>query len=79
MIAVLLPIRTVWTLQLPTRQVVMVILLFSLGFMSCIAGIIRTYFMYKVTTSYDQTWNSYPVWITSAVELYIGMVGSLSL
>jgi hypothetical protein len=33
--------------------------------------------MYRVTTSYDQTWNSYPVWITSAVELYIGMVGSL--
>jgi hypothetical protein len=75
MIAVLLPIRTVWTLQLPARQLIIVILLFSLGFMSCIAGIIRTYYMYKVTTSYDQTWDSYPVWITSATELYIGMVG----
>jgi Fungal rhodopsin domain len=77
LIAVLLPIRTVWTLQLPTRQVVIVVLLFSLGFMSCIAGIIRTYFMYRVTKLYDQTWNSYPVWITSAVELYIGMVSSI--
>ncbi|KAN0104447.1 hypothetical protein V8E51_010192 [Hyaloscypha variabilis] len=74
LIAVLLPIRTVWTLQLPARQVAIVVLLFSLGFVSCIAGIIRTYFMYRVTSEYDQTWNSYPVWITSAVELYIGMI-----
>jgi len=74
LIAVLLPIRTVWTLQLPARQVAIVLLLFSLGFVSCIAGIIRTYFMYRVTKEFDQTWNSYPVWITSAVELYIGMV-----
>jgi len=74
LIAVLLPIRTVWTLQLPPRQVAIVVLLFSLGFVSCIAGIIRTYFMYRVTKEFDQTWNSYPVWITSAVELYIGMV-----
>ncbi|CZT49072.1 related to L-fucose permease [Rhynchosporium secalis] len=71
---VLLPIRTVWTLQLPKRQVSAVILLFGLGLISCAAGIVRTYYMYQVTTGWDQTWRSYPVWITSGLELYIGII-----
>ncbi|KAH7314208.1 integral membrane protein [Rhexocercosporidium sp. MPI-PUGE-AT-0058] len=71
---VLLPIRTVWTLQLPTRQMVVVIMLFGFGFISCIAGVVRTYYMYEVTTGWDQTWRSYPVWITSSLELYIGII-----
>ncbi|KAG4435661.1 hypothetical protein IFR05_008856 [Cadophora sp. M221] len=71
---VLLPIRTVWTLQLPTRQMVIVIVLFGFGFISCIAGIVRTYYMYEVTTGWDQTWRSYPVWVTSSLELYIGII-----
>jgi hypothetical protein len=71
---VLLPIRTVWTLQVPFRQIVFVILLFGLGFSSCLAGVIRTYYTYKVTKVWDMTWNSYPVWVTSACELYIGVV-----
>jgi hypothetical protein len=32
--------------------------------------------MYQVTKSHDQTWNSYPVWITSAVELCVGMISA---
>ncbi|KAH7391517.1 integral membrane protein [Cadophora sp. MPI-SDFR-AT-0126] len=71
---VLLPIRTVITLQLPRRQMIVVILLFGFGFISCIAGVVRTYYMYEVTTGWDQTWRSYPVWVTSALELYIGII-----
>ncbi|KAG4413515.1 hypothetical protein IFR04_013343 [Cadophora malorum] len=71
---VLLPIRTVWTLQLPRRQMIVVMVLFGFGFISCIAGVIRTYYMYEVTTGWDQTWRSYPVWVTSALELYIGII-----
>ncbi|KAL2061629.1 hypothetical protein VTL71DRAFT_7006 [Oculimacula yallundae] len=71
---VLLPIRTVWTLQLPKRQMYVVITLFGFGFISCAAGIVRTYYMYEVTTGWDQTWRSYPVWITSSLELYIGII-----
>jgi hypothetical protein len=71
---VLLPIRTIWLLQMPTRQALIIIMLFSFGFVSCGAGILRTYYMYKVTQTWDQTWHSYPVWITSAIELYIGVV-----
>lgn len=71
---VLLPIRTVWTLQVPFQQIVVVVLLFGLGFTSCLAGVVRTYFMYEVTQVWDMTWASYPVWVSSSCELYIGVV-----
>ncbi|KAI9054691.1 hypothetical protein LZ554_001843 [Drepanopeziza brunnea f. sp. 'monogermtubi'] len=73
-LTVLLPIRTVSTLQLPQRQMIIVIVLFGIGFISCIAGIIRTYYMWEVTTGWDQTWRSYPVWKTSAIELYLAIL-----
>lgn len=73
-IVVLLPIHTVWSLQLPRREALAVILLFAFGFIGCGAGIARTYFMYMVTQTWDQTWASYPVWMTSAIELYLGVV-----
>ncbi|KUJ10243.1 uncharacterized protein LY89DRAFT_689534 [Mollisia scopiformis] len=73
-LAVVLPIRTVWCLQLPLKQTLLIILLFAFGFISCGAGIARTYFMWVVTQTWDKTWASYPVWITAAMELYIGMI-----
>jgi len=48
--------------------------LFTLGFLSCFAGIIRTYYMWRVTQEWDQVWHSYPVWVSAAVELYIGII-----
>lgn len=74
---VLIPVRTVINLDLPPRQKVLVTCLFGLGFLSAAAGVARTYYTYMVTKTYDQTWASYPVWLTSALELYIGMVSSL--
>jgi uncharacterized membrane protein YidH (DUF202 family) len=71
---VLLPIRLVSSLQLPKREAVVVSLLFGFGFLSCFAGTCRTYFMWKVTTSDDMVWESYPVWISAAIELYVGVV-----
>ncbi|CAD6447475.1 f5a65b85-6825-44c0-8c95-cc2709ff95ec [Sclerotinia trifoliorum] len=73
-LVVLLPIRTVYSTNLPRRQSLIVSFLFTLGFLSCFAGIIRTYYMYKVTKVWDQVWASYPVWVTAAVELYIGII-----
>jgi hypothetical protein len=73
-----LPIRTVWSLQLRSKQAVPVVFLFAFGFISCCCGIVRTYYTYKVSVSYDAVWDSYPVWMTAALELYIGIVCSLS-
>ncbi|RAL64276.1 hypothetical protein DID88_002168 [Monilinia fructigena] len=71
---VILPIRTVYSTNLPRRQQFLVSLLFILGLLSCFAGIVRTYYMYIVTQVWDQVWASYPVWISAAVELYIGII-----
>ncbi|KAM3076934.1 hypothetical protein ACMFMF_004850 [Clarireedia jacksonii] len=73
-LVVLLPIRAVYTTNLPSRQTMAVSFLFTLGFLSCFAGIIRTYYMWRVTQVWDQVWHSYPVWVSAAVELYVGII-----
>lgn len=72
--AVLIPIPIVLSLNLPLRQRIIVALLFGIGFVVCLAGIVRTYYMYKATAGYhDVTWDAYPAWLATAVELYLGI------
>ncbi|CZR62440.1 uncharacterized protein PAC_12337 [Phialocephala subalpina] len=54
-LAVIMPIQTVWVLQLPTRQALIVMLLFAFGFISCGAGIARTYYMWQICASIPAT------------------------
>ena len=74
LLLVILPIPIVWGLKLPTRQQVIVVMLFGAGFLVTIAGIVRSIYTYKLTTTFDKTWNGYPVWLASSVELYVGIV-----
>jgi hypothetical protein len=72
---VMIPIPIVLKLKLPLRQRIFVALLFGCGFVVCFAGIVRTYYFYRLTDGYhDITWDAFPVWISSAIELYIGIV-----
>ncbi|KAN0120355.1 hypothetical protein V8E51_002563 [Hyaloscypha variabilis] len=72
---VLIPIPIVLHLNLPLRQRIIVAHLFGMGFIVCFAGVVRTYYMYKVTEGYhDVTWDAYPVWLGTAIELYLGIV-----
>jgi len=49
--------------------------LFSLGFIVTIAGIVRTWYIYKsVIAEYDQTWFAYPLWIAAAIEIDLGVI-----
>ena len=62
-------------LNLPFRQRLIVSILFGAGFVVCFAGVVRTVYMYRVTDGYyDVTWDAYPVWLSTAIELYIGIV-----
>jgi len=64
-------------LQMPRRQRIAVVVLFSLGFVVTIAGIVRTWFIYKsLIAEYDITWYAYPLWIAAAVEIDLGVVCS---
>ncbi|CZR65357.1 related to L-fucose permease [Phialocephala subalpina] len=74
LIVVVLPIPTVWRLKLPIQQQVIVILLFGAGFLVSCAGAVRTYYLYKVTITWDKTWEAFPVWLSSSVELYLGII-----
>ncbi|KAL3422759.1 integral membrane protein [Phlyctema vagabunda] len=73
-LVVIIPIPTVYHLDLGTRQRAIVILLFAVGFLVSCAGVARTVYTYRFSTSYDQTWSSFPVWISSCVELYVGII-----
>ena len=75
-LAVFLPIPTVWSLQLPSREQAIVTALFGAGFIVCAAGCIRTYYTYLVTVTTDPTWIAVPVWLSCDIELYLGIVSS---
>lgn len=68
------PIPKMLKLQIPRRQRLVVILLFAAGFLVCVAGAVRTYYTYIDLTSTDMTWDTYYMWISSSVELYVGIV-----
>jgi hypothetical protein len=75
-IIVLLPIQTVRNLNLPKKQRAAVYLLFTGGLLASIAGAVRTYFTWRLTSSpdHDITWNSYYVMLLSSIELFVGIV-----
>jgi hypothetical protein len=77
LLVVVIPIPIVWGLRLPLRQQIILVLLFGAGFMVTFAGCVRTIYTYRVSISYDQTWMAFPVWISSSVELYVGVVSNL--
>jgi hypothetical protein len=71
---VVIPIPKIRRLQLPYRQQILLIMLFGAGFTITLTGAVRTYYIWKVTTEWDKTWEIYPAWISSSVELYVGIV-----
>lgn len=70
-----LPIPIVLRLQMRLRQRLAVTFLLGLGFIVTIAGIVRTYYIWKAfMDSYDETWYSYPLWIAAAVEIDLAVL-----
>jgi hypothetical protein len=60
---------------MPRRQKYAVALLFSMGIIVTVAGVVRTYYIYvSLIGEYDQTWYAYPLWIAAAVEIDLGVV-----
>jgi hypothetical protein len=61
---------------MPRRQRFAVAVLFGLGLIVTVAGIVRTWYIYRsLFGEYDQTWYAYPLWIAAAVEIDLGVVG----
>lgn len=52
-----------------------VVVLFALGMIVTVAGIVRTWYIYKsLMAEHDNTWYAYPLWIAAAVEIDLGVV-----
>ena len=76
-ILLVLPVATVWTLQLSFEQRFAVVTLFFLGFFVCIAGIVQEYYMDKALVhSCDETLTGWLHWFASAIEVDLEIVSS---
>ncbi|KAI0476938.1 hypothetical protein F4859DRAFT_521526 [Xylaria cf. heliscus] len=75
-VVVLLPIRTTMSLDIPPRHRVVVISLFGIGLVASSVGIARTYFTWLLftATDYDTTWRAWYLWLSSLVELHLGII-----
>jgi hypothetical protein len=60
--------------KLPLGQRIVLVVLFSLGFVVVVAGTMRTYWVTLVVHTYDVTWNGYYMWIWTAVEVNLGVL-----
>ena len=77
LLTTLLPIPIVMRLQMPKRQRVGVCVLLCMGLVVTVAGIFRTYYIWKsLVDSYDETWYAYPLWIAAAVEIDLAVVSA---
>ncbi|KAJ8110526.1 hypothetical protein OPT61_g6656 [Boeremia exigua] len=69
------PIPLIIGLHMPRTQRCAIAFLFAMGIIVTVAGIVRTYFIYKsLILNYDNTWYAYPLWIAAAIEIDLGVI-----
>ncbi|KAE9983789.1 hypothetical protein BLS_003705 [Venturia inaequalis] len=72
----ILPVIATFRLQVDPRQRLGVIALLSMGFLVAIAGIVRTFYIFKLLESNDLTWWSGPQWLVSEIEIDTALMGA---
>lgn len=71
----LLPVPIIMGLNMPFKQRLGVAGLLSLGLVVTIAGIIRTYYIWRTLLgTYDETWDSMPLYICATVEIDLAIL-----
>ncbi|OTB20406.1 hypothetical protein K445DRAFT_85014 [Daldinia sp. EC12] len=73
-VVVLLPIRMALGLNLPVKQVGMVIFLFGLSILACSAGIVRSHFAWDLAFHPDNDGDRQSAWFVSTIELNVGII-----
>lgn len=70
-----LPLYTLYRARLPLAQRIALIILFSFGLFVCVAGCVRTYWIYYIIEeTFDPTWQGFHLWIWTAVEVHLGVI-----
>lgn len=74
MIIAILPAIAVFHFKVDPKQRWSVISLLSLGYLVAIAGIVRSYFLWKLADTYDLTLWASPQWCSAAVEIDLAII-----
>ncbi|KAF2665814.1 hypothetical protein BT63DRAFT_417339 [Microthyrium microscopicum] len=75
LIVAILPIPAIFILDMDPRQRYSVIGLLSLGFFVFAVGCVRCYYVYaSLLGTWDITWQAYPHWICSEIEINLALV-----
>ena len=73
-IIAILPAIAVFRFKVDPKQRWSVIGLLSLGYLVAIAGIVRSYFLWRAAETYDLTWYASPQWCSAAVEIDLAII-----
>ncbi|MCJ1359195.1 MAG: hypothetical protein MMC33_009195 [Icmadophila ericetorum] len=72
----LLPVQTVWALNLPAKKKVGVIAIFTTGVFALIASCVSFYYRYQLTYGPDVNWNEGAFVASAAVEINVAIICS---
>ncbi|KAI5270514.1 hypothetical protein E4T47_06114 [Aureobasidium subglaciale] len=71
----LLPIPIIMGLNMPFKQRLGVVSLLSMGLVVTVAGVVRTYYIWRtLMATYDETWDSMPLFICAIVEIDLAIL-----
>ncbi|KAL8364687.1 hypothetical protein RB595_003796 [Gaeumannomyces hyphopodioides] len=71
-----IPLPSVWKLQLPIKQKIMVLGIFCLGFFVCIISVYRLFTLHSAANSLDPSWENIGAAIWSCIELNVSILAS---
>lgn len=76
LLVTVIPIPLIARLELPRRRRIGAFIFVGTGFLICAAGVIRAFYTWRsLISSYDQTWESYGMFMSAAIEIDLGVVG----
>ncbi|KAF2498106.1 hypothetical protein BU16DRAFT_445842, partial [Lophium mytilinum] len=68
------PARSLWSIQLPVKQRLGLILVFAVGIIVCVAGICRMWYFLVYLNSKDPYWEASILWCLSSTEVDLGII-----
>ncbi|ORX93230.1 hypothetical protein BCR34DRAFT_608618 [Clohesyomyces aquaticus] len=68
------PAKPLWSLQLPLKQRLGLISIFTMGCTVCVAGICRMYYLEFYFESFDLYWNAAIIYAVMSIEMNLGII-----
>ncbi|KAK0511236.1 hypothetical protein JMJ35_005809 [Cladonia borealis] len=70
----ILPMPSVWKLQISFKRKILITAIFATGLLACITSILRTYYTWKIVTSPDITYHMAQMGLWTYAELATGVI-----